>query len=273
MKVAIVGGTHGNEVCGIEVIQILKQKNQNAFLHEFQTIHGNPRAFKLKQRYVDMDLNRAFGPIAKAHGYEEQRAKELSEKIKGNFDFTIDLHTTTSNMGGTVILNSSDDLSRRAAAYLQSKFPEVKIISEEFLPNECVHLNQLTPARLIFEFGPVAHNILSARIVIKMLALIECFLSWNTQTAPELSTVEYYKQSEVIPFPKGEHWMIHPHVDGMDFEPLYPGAPLFVNHKNEIITYQGHEPAYPFFVNEASYREKDIALILASKHRGWTSQG
>ncbi|MCJ8276758.1 MAG: succinylglutamate desuccinylase/aspartoacylase family protein, partial [Bdellovibrionales bacterium] len=101
MNIAIVGGTHGNEPVGLEVIRLLGENTPNNILHQYKTFQGNPKAYELQKRFVDCDLNRAFGPKGTRQGYEKQRAEELDELIGGKFDLCIDLHTTTTNMGLT----------------------------------------------------------------------------------------------------------------------------------------------------------------------------
>ena len=102
-KVAIVGGTHGNELIGAYLIRKFEQ-NQN-LLHDFNfdviALLANPRAFAEKRRFIDRDLNRAFlfrelSDLSSLR-YEDQQAKLINEVIgpKGSptIDFIIDLHS------------------------------------------------------------------------------------------------------------------------------------------------------------------------------------
>ena len=61
-KVALFGGTHGNEMTGIFLI---KKFLENPYLIERPTLKvfpflSNPRAIKLRVRYTEIDLNRCF---------------------------------------------------------------------------------------------------------------------------------------------------------------------------------------------------------------------
>ena len=59
-KVIIFGGTHGNEATGVEVLKLLEKRNYFGKNVELLTHFSNRKAFELKKRYVDKDLNRSF---------------------------------------------------------------------------------------------------------------------------------------------------------------------------------------------------------------------
>ncbi|MEM7647364.1 MAG: succinylglutamate desuccinylase/aspartoacylase family protein, partial [Pseudomonadota bacterium] len=118
MNIALIGGTHGNEPVGLEVMKLFK-KSSKKYHNPFECFWANPKAYELKRRYVDSDLNRAFGKNGQPSGYEKQRAAELKKQIQDSFDFSIDLHTTTSNMGLTAILNNTNPMTHKAAIFLK----------------------------------------------------------------------------------------------------------------------------------------------------------
>ena len=92
MKVLIIGGIHGNEQLGIDLVN----KIQNLNIPNLQAIFGNPKAIKNKTRFVEKDLNRVFGPPY-LNCYEEIRAKEILDFIsENNFDLVLDFHNTKS---------------------------------------------------------------------------------------------------------------------------------------------------------------------------------
>lgn len=109
-RVAIVGGTHGNEATGVAVARYLARHPTAARRPSFETmtILANTAAIAANTRYVDEDLNRCFlsellGDASRASG-EAARARELDLLIgpKGSeqaHDLVIDLHNTTSNSG------------------------------------------------------------------------------------------------------------------------------------------------------------------------------
>ena len=63
-KVAIFGGTHGNELTGVFLVKHWLENGteiQRTGL-EVKPFITNPRAVKECTRYIDCDLNRVFGP-------------------------------------------------------------------------------------------------------------------------------------------------------------------------------------------------------------------
>ncbi len=100
--VAIVGGTHGNERTGIELVKrLLADCLSGRFIltrGELLLALGNPRAIEKHQRGSEAgaDLNRCFTANSlgsKGARYEEQRARELAE-IFARVHLGIDIHAT-----------------------------------------------------------------------------------------------------------------------------------------------------------------------------------
>jgi uncharacterized protein len=96
LTLCIVGGVHGNETCGVNLVN----KLENWFFNEQELSNGklltlvaNTQAVKLRKRFVHNDLNRAF--VNTSHtGYEFQLAQQLSKELLG-IDYLIDLHSTS----------------------------------------------------------------------------------------------------------------------------------------------------------------------------------
>lgn len=262
MKFAIIGGTHGNEPVGIKAIDKLAIKSEH---HSYQTFIGNPKAYDLQKRYVDSDLNRSFGRSGEAIGYELLRSKELTDQIKDHFDFILDLHTTTSNMGLTVILTRTDEKSLQAACHLQKVIPNLKIIVSMRAGVECPYTSALADSALTVEFGPVANNVTSTTLVKSMHDLITKILAFDFNEKYNYEEFECFQVFGIQSYPDNGEWMIHENIDGHDFEPLHTGKPLFTNIAGEEITYKGENIIYPLFVNEAAYQENNTAMEVAFK--------
>ncbi|XP_048066272.1 uncharacterized protein LOC125280015 [Megalobrama amblycephala] len=122
-RVAIFGGTHGNEMSGIMLVNMWIENAAEIERNRLVTkpFISNPRAVEKCTRYINTDLNRAFtpenlsAPDVEGLPYEVRRAKEINQMFgpKGSsdaYDVIFDLHNTTSNMGSTLILESSTDL-------------------------------------------------------------------------------------------------------------------------------------------------------------------
>ena len=264
MKIALIGGTHGNEPVGIEVMSLFRLSSRT-YLNDFECYWGNPKAYELNKRYVDCDLNRAFGKNGIRKGYEKERAEELEKEIRGNFDFCIDLHTTTSNMGLTVIINNTHPNTKKAALFLKQELPEIKIIEEDLLDDDCVHLSRLAPSGLIIEVGPVANSVVSGDLVLKTHWIVEKLLNFNFTSEVQKNDVEVFKVVGTTNYPDKKGWYIHPELEGKDFQQVKSGDPLFINIEGDEIIYEEPESFYPFFINEAAYLENKSAFLRAVK--------
>ena len=87
MKILVIGGMHGNEPLGIDLVERLVSqpiKNVSATI-------ANPRARQQERRFTISDLNRSFP--GDDQSYEGQRAKELIGLCK-TFDLVLDFHNT-----------------------------------------------------------------------------------------------------------------------------------------------------------------------------------
>ena len=106
-KIHILGGTHGNERMGVHLVQFLMQQSlplvQTQSNLSIVPIFANVEAIKRNSRYINCDLNRQFGLSQTPSLYEHYRSQELAKQLK-NTDFLIDIHSTTSNMGISIIV-------------------------------------------------------------------------------------------------------------------------------------------------------------------------
>ena len=285
--VAIVGGTHGNELTGIYLLRKWQRDVSLVTRASFSTelVQGNPRAEKSNVRYCDQDLNRQFAlrDLNNPHlaGYEQCRAKAINQQLgpKGpnaRIDFVIDLHTTTSNMGTTLLIEDKDPIYYQMAAYVKLQMPEVIIVrDEDHLGYDDNYLLCTVGKRgIIVEVGPVPQGVLKQEVFEqseKLTYLCLDFIDkYNAGTLPELpAAIEGYRYLSSLKLPVndvGERTaMVHQHVDDRDFAPLNPGDPLFAGFDGTTIYYQGDTTVYPAFINEAAYYVNNGALALHEK--------
>ena len=100
-------------------------------------------------------------------------------------------------------------------------------------------------------------------------------LSGGKRARSKEVTVKVFKRLMQIDYPRDEAGdllaMGHPDLQNKDFTELADGSPLFLNldctsqpfRKSEH-GIESDQTVYPFFVNEAAYYEKGIALCLAT---------
>jgi succinylglutamate desuccinylase len=277
-RVAIVGGTHGNELTGIYLVRKFQQFPAGLQRSSLvvKTLIANPEAVKLNRRYVDRDLNRCFTERDLANSssssYEVQRAQEIAAEL--DVDFIIDLHSTTANMGLTIIPASQEPFNWQLAAYLSSLDPEIKVCLGQQHGTAAPMLRSLTPLGCTIEVGPVAQGVLHVELIQKTERLIHAILDYidsiNHQQLPTIpTTLTLYQAIAQVDYPRnaiGEiEAVIHPQLHAQDYQPLHPGDPMFLMMTGKVICYEGEAIVYPVFINEAAYYEKHIALILTEK--------
>jgi hypothetical protein len=88
LKILVLGGMHGNELLGVELVQLLKQKP----IKGVSALIANPRAVTANERFTEADLNRSFG-ANQSPSYEASRAQYLKSYVK-DFDVVLDFHNT-----------------------------------------------------------------------------------------------------------------------------------------------------------------------------------
>ncbi|HAA27178.1 MAG TPA: aspartoacylase [Cyanobacteria bacterium UBA8553] len=285
-RVAIVGGTHGNEFTGAYLLKKFEQFPDLIQRSSFETLtlFANPKAFQAGRRYIDKDLNRCFLSLdlqnPALEGYEEQRAKAIAQQLgpKGSaqVDAIVDLHSTTANMGLSILLDSLHPDSLRLAAYLSSINPLVKVCCLIRPYSESPLMRSLCHLGMVIEVGPVATGVLNPTFFQETENLIHAVLDYfeacNQGASPQFSsTLTVYTYVADIDYPRTEQGelqaMIHPQLQFRDYEALHPGDPMFLTFDGQAIAYEGNCVVYPIFINEAAYYEKGIAMCLTQKEQ------
>ncbi len=283
--VAITGGTHGNELTGIHLIKHWSKCPEIVQRGSFSTeLHiANPEATQAVRRYIDQDLNRQFRVKdlnnTDLTGSEQQRAKALNEllgpKEDPRVDFVIDLHTTTANMGMTLVVGTDNPLAIGMAFYIKQQMPEANLFFE---PEERLKDNFLTSmGRLngfLIEVGPVAQGLLNYQVYADTQTATRHALDYlelvNTgQTLDLPSQMEGYQFIKKVSLPEDENGditaMVHPNLQNRDYHAIKPGDPLFITLGGETLPYEGDTTVYGAFINEAAYYDQHIGLSLMKK--------
>ena len=278
-KILIVSGTHGNEVNPVWAMdQFCKQDNITANNIEYKFIIGNPLAFKKGVRYLDSDLNRSFDfkkNLDKTN-YEFDRAKFLVDNYGINSsepcEIAIDLHTTTANMGTSIVMYGRRNKDFCLAALLQNKFG-LPIYLHENDKNQKGFLVEAWPCGLVIEIGSVAQNFYDANIVNRFLIIITNLrdeinkLKNNLIKLPKELIVHVHQGS--VDYPREKNGsikgIIHPERINQDWEQIKRGDPLFLDINGNTIFYSGDVDIYPVFIGEVAYKEKNIAMSYTKK--------
>ncbi len=283
-RVAIIGGTHGNELTGIYLVKKFQRSPILIQRPSFEsiTLLANPEAIAANRRYIDRDLNRCFSHADLVNpaltGYEDWQAKAIAQKLRPKnqpkVDVILDLHSTTANMGVTLILSTKHLFNLQLAAYLNEIYPHIRICFDIECDRESPRLRSLCPWGCTIEVGAIPQNTLDAQLFQQTETLIHSILdyleAYNLGHLPPISDqLEVYQAIGSVDYPRnlaGElQAAIHPKLQGRDYEPLHPGDSMFLTWDGDSISYQGKSIAFPVFVNEAAYYEKGIAMVLTQK--------
>ncbi|MFQ3626709.1 MAG: aspartoacylase [Cyanobacteriota bacterium] len=293
-RVLLVGGTHGNELTGIYLIRRFQQSPWLVSRPSFETmlLLSNPEAIAAGVRYVDQDMNRccdrAHLELLEPADSEVRRAQDINRRFGRSgstpADVILDIHSTTSNMGMTLILDDHHPFKLRLAAALSAQQPDLRIYSSANSGRQQDALRSLGRFGICLEVGPVAQGVLRADLFQRTEALVQQMLDVLDQqnrdeppppvqpaTPPpaEASQLTVYQYLGTVPYPRDAEGqltaMIHPQLQGRDYEKLNPGDPMFLSLTGEALPYTGETVVFPVFINEAAYYEKDIAMVLTQQ--------
>jgi succinylglutamate desuccinylase len=283
-RVAIVGGTHGNELTGVYLAKKFLAKPELVQRSSFVTtvLLANPEAIRANRRYIDRDLNRCFDNADLANSelgsYENQLAKAIDQllgpKTNPQADVILDLHTTTANMGLSILPSTRDPFNFQFAAYLTQLYPEVRVCCGLQCDQDAPMLRSLSPLGCTIEVGAIAQGILDADLLRKTEMLVQGGLDYmelvnqgKTVALPKHLVV--YQAIESVDFPRDAEGellgTIHPALRFGDYGELHPGDPMFLTFEGKTIVYQGSQTVFPVFINEAAYYEKGVAMVLTGK--------
>jgi aspartoacylase len=276
------------------------------------TLVGNPIAHEQNKRFVDQDLNRCFSlqnlqaaTQASSKTVEQQRALELNAWLgpkqflqdsieqPANMDLIVDLHTTTADMGVSLIVGQGDVLTTTMASYVVMKMrkrsskPSEKIQimmhthdGQDTRPN----LSSIARHAFTIEVGAVPQGVIRHDKTQDMQNALELALECLTRLKENVDGVvrelqEYYGGTTVPCYrsaPAQHHgemsaklvwpslqdnpnfpaYMVHSSLQDQDFTAsLHQGDPLFVDLQGNVIEYDGRygSPITLMFINEGGY--------------------
>lgn len=270
-KVLVFGGTHGNEWTGIWVVKhyadTLKKKYPSL---DIEFILANPEAYKINKRFKDEDLNRAFQFLheSRPDSFEHKRARELRDQILREECFVIDLHTTTSAMGKTLIITDYNPLVLWVSREAEKNVSDTRVIGSPD-PNK-KYLASQVPSSLMIEVGPVANGLIDPAVLEGTVAVLDGVLDAIAR-APKAPTgeIELYVEVEDVKYPSNEKGeisaYIHSGFQGKDFTKIEGEYLPFRKISGEEIAMKTAGPRYPIFINEAAYYPQQLAFTLCEK--------
>jgi len=283
-NVAITGGTHGNELTGVYLVKKWQKNPKLVERSSFKTLTKlmNIQAIKEVRRYIDHDLNRSFSLTDLSNEsldtYEAKLAKEINALLgkKGtsnpNMDFIVDLHTTTANMGLSIVVSNENPTTWRAIAYLCKMEPKLKVYRWRG-DIENAFVDSIAPNGFAIEVGAIPQGVLRADLFLQTEMLVYHLLDFiekeNKKEDIDLpNEIEIYDHEKLLDYPRDKNGdivaMVHQDRQDRDYTLIKENDPLFLTLDGESINYSG-EPLYTLFVNESAYYEKGFAMTLARK--------
>ena len=182
--------------------------------------------------------------------------------------YVIDLHTTTSNMGKTIIISDYHPYNLQLCSKLKEKFADCKMIGAPD-PNK-KYLASQTKFGLILEVGPTPNGLINPVVMEETLLLLDQILSEISATSSiQKGELEVYEELENIYYPKNSRGeissYIHSSFQGKDFAPLKGEYKAFTTFDQTEIVLKTSEELYPIFINEAAYYPQQLAYTLCRK--------
>ena len=305
---------------------------------EISTLLGNPEAHRANKRFIHSDLNREFshekltgsdnteecegltpdeeecmlGSEGLPLTVEALRAKEVNAILGPKFgqehpstDLVVDLHSTTTNMGTTIIIPEADVEMAWVAAYVLhecgGELGEVRVLMHS-IPNREQRLNLSSAARHGFtiEVGPVPQGVLRHDAVEKTQRALKALFEFLQKSNDDYDSLmedlaKIYPNGKVpcyrsalakipgqisgkIAWPSNEDnpnspkWMVHKSLQDKDFHLIKKGDPLFLDLGGNIIRYDGShgEEVHLISVNEGGYYYQSsgtgIGVAVASEY-------
>lgn len=114
-RIAIIGGIHGDEPSGADAVSRLIEDDPPVE-KPVKLIIANEEALSQNVRFIDTDLNRAFGDSPDESAHEYGLAQDLAQEIEGCL--TLSLHSTQSHEEPFGIVNELSDELQRVCPYL-----------------------------------------------------------------------------------------------------------------------------------------------------------
>ncbi len=286
-RVLVVAATHGNERNAPWLLESWRQNPSGLASQglELALEIGNPAAYAANRRYLDRDLNRSFSAdlLADASRPEREigRARELLAQVGPDgaqpCSVVIDLHSTTSAMGNSLVVYGRRPTDLAFAAGIQGRLG-LPIYLHEADAAQTGFLVERWPCGLVIEVGPVAQGVVDSTICRQTQLGVEACLAviaealQGTLRLPRRLVVHRHRGSVDVPreadgSPAG---CVDRQRQGRDWQPIRAGDPLFRHRHGRPIRYEpcaelAEQPVWPVFINEAAYGEKGIALSLTSR--------
>lgn len=238
MKILLNIATHGDETIGYKVVeQIKKIKVKQG--HNIIVNIANPKAFKIKKRFIDQDLNRSF-PGDINGNYEQKIAAKLLPKIR-EVDLVLDIHSTTSDLKDALIVTKLDIKTKEYVRVIKPKFLlHMKVTKDNALISNA-------KVGIGFEYGnDKDKKVLKKTVedIKKILAYLE-IINYKNKNSNKNNT-KYFEINKMVPKPNG--YILLKNIK--NYKIIKKGE-IFAKNKEKCI--RAKKDFYPILFGEKNY--------------------
>jgi succinylglutamate desuccinylase len=200
---------------------------------------ANSHAFKLRRRFIDCDLNRAF-PGKKNGNYEQRLAYKLSAVIK-SADLVLDIHSTKSKLKNAVIVTKLDD---KTLKYVKAIGPKYVLVMNVTKDNALISQAKVG---LGFEYGNDNDPDTLKRIVKDIKRLFSYIKLIDVKLRNRKQTTNYFSVISEVKKPKG--YKLLPKIK--NYKLIRKNKAFATNGKDYLVA---KNDFYPILFSEKDYK-------------------
>ena len=238
MKIILNILTHGDEKIGLKVAKEIEKLNINKNILSVQI--ANKKAFEIHKRFIDQDLNRSF-PGKKFGNHEQKLAYKLLPIIK-SADIVIDIHSTTSNLKNTLIV---EKFNKKTIKYIKVIQPKYVLVMNATKNNALISQAKIGIA---FEYGKDNDPNTLKKIVADIKKLFKHLGLINIRISKRKNTTKYFNVFSKVHKPK-EYKLLK---KIKNYKLIYKGE-TFARRGNKYLI--AEEDFYPILFRERNYKD------------------
>ena len=237
MKIILNILTHGDERIGLKVAKEIQKLNIDRNILAVQI--ANSKAFKLRKRFIDKDLNRVF-PGKKDGDYEERIAYKLSGVIK-SADLVLDIHSTKSELKDAIIVTKIDD---RTLQYIKAIHPKYVVIMNTTRDNALISQAKIGIA---FEYGKDNDPDVLKKVVADIKRLFSHMGLIDVRLHKRKQATNYFNVISSVKKPKG--YKLLPKIK--NYKLVRKGEVFATNNKDYLTA---EDNFYPILFGDSNYK-------------------
>lgn len=193
----IIGGVHGNEVCGVQFLENFLESNPKIQSGKLIVLFGNPKAIEQNLRFVDVNLNRLFRTEEELsekekNSYEYGRMKSIKPVLE-SADILLDIHSSASIEATPFIIceqNSVDIAKRLPFTRICSGWDEIQPGGADYF------MNSIGKQGICIECGSNTdpENFKRTELAVKAFLETIGLKEGNTENTPEKKFLRIFMQ-------------------------------------------------------------------------------